>query len=80
MVWWFLYLKDEERATRKIADYLELPVTPENAARIARDCGISNVKERMKTHQISFLFRKGILFHYFYSAWIQHKQVKFDAV
>lgn len=50
---------DEERATRKIADYLELPLTQENAARIARDCGISNVKERMKTHQTSFMFRKG---------------------
>lgn len=50
---------DEEMATRKIADYLGLPCTQENAAEIARDCGISKVKERMKSHQSSFMFRKG---------------------
>lgn len=50
---------DEEKATMKIADYLGLSLTPENAAKIAKECGISNVKERMKNHQLSFMFRKG---------------------
>lgn len=59
----------------KIADYLGLSLTPENAAKIAKECGISNVKERMKNHQLSFMFRKGILFHYFYSGWIQRKKL-----
>lgn len=59
----------------KIADYLGLSLTPENAAKIAKECGISNVKERMKNHQLSFMFRKGILFHYFYSGLIQPKKL-----
>lgn len=48
----------------KIADYLGLPLTPENATKIAKDCDISNVKERMKTQELSFLFRKGIIFNF----------------
>ncbi|XP_022320456.2 sulfotransferase 2A8-like [Crassostrea virginica] len=50
---------DEEKAVKNIADYLETPCTPAKAAKIASECSFSQVKERRKSDQFAFLFRKG---------------------